>query len=99
MSAYFECVNAGVEVVGESMCLEEGVVRDGAEWVIFATQFLLQLQGLLETSLFGQRLSTCVEKCSVGSIAGLQTPFLQLEDAQRGQFKCMARKDLNNLWI
>lgn len=99
MSAYSECVNASVEVVGESMRLEEGVVRDGAERVIFATQFLLQLQGLLETSLFGQRLSTCIEKCSVGSIGGLQTPFLQLEDAQRGQFKGMAQKDLNNPWM
>lgn len=34
-------MNAGVEVVGEGMCLEKGVVRDRAEWVIFATQFLL----------------------------------------------------------
>lgn len=42
-AAYSEGVNAGVEVVGEGMCLEKSVVRDCAEWVIFATQFLLQL--------------------------------------------------------
>lgn len=81
-AAYSECVNAGVEVVGEGVCLEKRVVRDGAEWEIFATQFLLQLQGLLETSLFVWRLSTRVKKCSVSSICGLQTPFLQLENAQ-----------------
>lgn len=69
-------MNAGVEVVGEGMRLEKGVVRDRAEWVIFATQFLLQLQGLLETGFFGRRLSTGVEKCCVGRICGLQAPFL-----------------------
>lgn len=65
-----------MEVIGEGVRLEKGVVRDRAQWVIFATQFLLQLQGLLETSFFGWRLSTRVEKCCVGSICGLQTPFL-----------------------
>lgn len=82
-AAYSERVNAGLEVVGEGVCLQKGVVGDRAEWVIFVMQFLLQLQGLLETGLFVWRLSTRVEKRSVGSICGFQTPFLQLEDAQR----------------
>lgn len=65
-----------MEVVGEGMRLEKGVVRDCAEWVVFAPQLLLQLQGLLETRLFVRRLGARVEKCRVSSIRGLQTPFL-----------------------
>lgn len=81
-----------MEVVGEGMRLEKRVVSDCAEWVIFATQFLLQLQGLLETSLFVWRLSTRVEKCSVSSICGLQTPFLQLEDVQNNHLNAQLEK-------
>lgn len=50
--SYLERVNTGVKVVGDGVCLEKGVVRDGAERVVFATEFLLQFQSLLETGLF-----------------------------------------------
>lgn len=69
--SYLERVNAGVKVVGKGVCLEKGVVCDGAQGVVFATEFLLQLQRLLETGLFGWRLSAGVEQRSVGSICGI----------------------------
>ena len=65
---YPERVNAGLEVVGEGVGLEQGAVRDGAEGVIVALEFLLQLQGLLETGLFAWRLSAGVEQRRVRGI-------------------------------
>lgn len=85
-------MNAAVEVVGEGMSLEKRLVRDCAEWDVFATELLLQLQGLLETGLLVRRLSTGVEKCSVSSICGLQTPFLQLEEAQNNHLNTWLEK-------
>lgn len=73
-------MNAGLKVVGEGMRLEECVVCDGAEGVVFPAKFLLQLQGLLESSLFVRRLSAGIEQRSVCSIFGLQTSFLHLEE-------------------
>lgn len=86
-----------MEVVGEGVRLEERVVRDCAEGVIFATQFLLQLQGLLQTSLFVRRLGARVEKCGVSSICGLQTAFLQLEDAQNKNLDAQPRFRLKHI--
>lgn len=48
-------------MVGESVGLEKGAVRDGAEGVIVALEFLLQLQGLLETGSLAWRLSAGIE--------------------------------------
>lgn len=52
-ASYPERVNAGLEVVGDGVRLEKGMVRDGAQGVVFAPEFLLQLQRLLEASLLG----------------------------------------------
>lgn len=51
--SYLQRVNTGLKVVGDGVCLEKGVVCDGAEGVVLAAEFLLQLQRLLETGLFG----------------------------------------------
>lgn len=55
------------------------MVCDGAEGVVFATELLLQLQGLLKTGLFGWRLSAGVEQRSVSGIRSIQTSLLHLE--------------------
>ena len=66
--SYPERVNAGLKVVGDGVRLEKGVVRDGADGVAFAMEFLLQLQGLLEAGVLGRRLGAGVEQRGVGSI-------------------------------
>lgn len=66
-----ERVNAGLKVVGDGVCLEEGMIRDGAEGVVFTTEFLLQLQCLLETCLFEWRLSAGIKQGGVGGICGI----------------------------
>lgn len=55
-------------MVGDGVRLEKSVVRDGADGVAFALEFLLQLQGLLEAGMFGWRLGAGVEQRGVGSI-------------------------------
>lgn len=70
-ASYPERVNTGLEVVGDGVCLEKGVVCDGAEGVVFAAELLLQLQGLLKTSLFGWRLSAGIEQRGVSSICSI----------------------------
>ncbi len=68
---YPERVDTGLEVVGDGVRLEKGVVCDGAEGEVFAPEFLLQLQGLLETGLFGWRLSAGIEQRCVGRIVSI----------------------------
>lgn len=69
--SYPERVDTGLEVVGESVRLEKGVVCDGAEGIVFAMEFLLQLQRLLETGLFGWRLSAGIEQRGVCRICSI----------------------------
>lgn len=55
-------------MVGDGVRLEKSVVRDGADGVAFALEFLLQLQGLLKAGMFGWRLGAGVEQRGVGGI-------------------------------
>lgn len=76
---YPERANAGLKVVGDGVCLEEGMVCDGAEGVALVAELFLQLDRLLETGSFGWRLGTGIEQCSVGGICSHQTALLHLE--------------------
>ncbi|TNN75939.1 hypothetical protein EYF80_013909 [Liparis tanakae] len=71
-ASYPQRVNTGLEVVGDGVRLEEGVVRDGAERVVGAAEFLLQRHGLPEAGLFGRRLGAGVEQ---GGVARPQPPI------------------------
>lgn len=64
-------MNAGLEVVGDGVGLEQRVVRDGAQGVVFAAEFLLQLQRLLQAGLFGWRLGAGVEQRGVGGVCSI----------------------------
>lgn len=81
--SYPERVNTGLKVVGDGVRLEKSVVRDGAEGVVLTTEFLLQLQCLLETDWFGWRLSAGVEQRGVSGIYRSQTSLLHLEDTHK----------------
>lgn len=78
-NSYPECVNAGLEVVGDSVHLQKGVVGDGAQFIVLATELLLQLQRLLEAGLSERRLGAGVEEGGVGGVRGIQTSLLHLE--------------------
>jgi len=69
-------------VVGDGVRLEEGVVRDGAERVVVAAEFLLQRHGLLDAGLFGRRLGAGVEQGGVGGVVGLEAALLHLEETR-----------------
>lgn len=73
-------MNTSLKVIGDGVSFEKSVVRDGAEGVVFATEFLLQLQRLLQTGLFKTGLCTCVEERSVGRICTSETSLLHLEE-------------------
>ena len=45
-------MKTGLKVVGDGVRLQKGVIRDGAEGVVFTTEFLFQLQSLLKADLF-----------------------------------------------
>ena len=77
---YPDCVKTGLEVVGNGVRLEEGVVRDGADGVVFATKFLFQVQRMLEPGLLPWRLSTGVEQGGVCGVCGNQGPLFHLKD-------------------
>lgn len=78
-SSYSECVNGGLEVVGDGVRLQKGVVGDDAELIVFATELLLQLQRLLEAGFSEWRLGAGVEQGGVGGVRGIQTSLLHLK--------------------
>lgn len=56
-----QCVNACLEVVGDSVRLHKSMVGDRAKFVVLATKLLLQLQCLLEAGDSRARLGAGVE--------------------------------------
>lgn len=78
-NSYPECVNAGLEVVGDGVRLQKSVVGDGAKLVALATELLLQLQGLLEAGYSERRLGAGVEQGGVGGVGGIQTSLFHLQ--------------------
>lgn len=72
-------MNAGLEVVGDSVHLQKGVEGDGAKFIALATEFLFQLQCLLEAGFSERRLSAGVEQGGVSGVRGLQTSLLHLQ--------------------
>lgn len=78
--SYLECVNTGLDVVGDGVGLEQSVVRNGAQRVVLTQELLFQLQGLLESGLLRWRLGAGIEQRGVGCICCSQTSLFHLKD-------------------